>query len=110
MMSVVRPPGDEAVLRAAPETPGCASHAKKWVLAATILGSGIAFLEASVINVALPAIQGALSASVAQLQGIGTAYTIALAALALAGGAAGDRFGKLRLFNWGATSLAAASA
>ena len=109
MLSVVRPPGDEATVRAAPDTPGCASHAKKWVLTATILGSGMAFLEASVINVALPAIQTALSASVPQLQGIGTAYTVALAALALAGGAAGDRFGKRRLFSWGAVGLAAAS-
>jgi len=109
MMSVVRPPGDETSVRAAPETPGCASHAKRWVLIATILGSGTAFLEASVINVALPAIQDAFSASVPQLQGIGTAYTVALAALALAAGAAGDRFGKLRLFVWGASGLALTS-
>lgn len=105
MLSVVRPPGDETLVRAAPDSPGCASHAKRWVLLATILGSGIAFLEASVINVALPAIQSALSASVPQLQGIATAYTVALASLALAAGAAGDRFGKLRLFIWGAAGL-----
>jgi EmrB/QacA subfamily drug resistance transporter len=109
VIGVLRPPGDEAVVRAAPDTPGCASHAKRWVLAATILGSGIAFLEASVINVALPAIQDALAASVPQLQGIATAYTVALASLALAGGAAGDRFGKRRLFVCGAVGLAVAS-
>ncbi len=109
MIGVVRPPGDEAVVRAAPDTPGCASHAKRWVLTATILGSGIAFLEASIINVALPAIQDSLSPSVPQLQGIATAYTVALAALALAGGAAGDRFGKRRLFVGGAIGLAGAS-
>jgi len=109
MMGVVRPPSDEAVVRSAPDMPGCASHAKRWVLTATILGSGSAFLEASVINVALPAIQDALSASVPQLQGIGTAYSLALAALALAAGAAGDRFGKLHLFIWGAFGLALAS-
>ena len=57
MLGVVRPPCDEAIVRAAPETPGCASHAKRWVLVATILGSSVVFLEASVINVALPAIQ-----------------------------------------------------
>jgi EmrB/QacA subfamily drug resistance transporter len=50
-----------------------------------------------------------LSTSVPQLQGIGTAYTLALAALALAGGAAGDRFGKLHLFIWGALGLALTS-
>jgi hypothetical protein len=43
MMSVIRPPADEALVRAAPDTPGCASHAKSWVLVAAILGSGIAF-------------------------------------------------------------------
>ena len=109
MITVARLPGDEAGVRAAPDTPGCSSHAKRWVLLATILGSGMASLEASVINVALPAIQGALSTSVAELQGIATAFTVALAALALAGGAAGDRFGKLRLFVWGAAGLAVAS-
>src|SRR5262245_52885951 len=109
MISLLRPTSDEAAIRAAPETPGCASHAKRWVLLAAILGSGIAFLEASVINVALPSIQGALAASVAELQGIATAYTVALAALTLVSGAAGDRFGKRRLFTWGATGLALAS-
>jgi EmrB/QacA subfamily drug resistance transporter len=109
MMSVVRPPGDEIELHAARDSPGCASRAKRWVLIATILGSGTSFLEASVINVALPSIQDAFSVSVAQLQGIGTAFTLVLAALALAGGAAGDRFGKRRLFLWGALGLALTS-
>src|SRR5262245_8252555 len=109
MISLLRPPSDEASLRAAPDTPGCASHAKRWVLLAAILGSGMAFLEASVINVALPAIQRALAASVAQLQGIATAYTVALASLSLVSGAAGERFGKVKLFTWGATGLALAS-
>ena len=45
MISVVRPPGDAAIIRGAPDTPGCASHAKRWVLIATILGSSVAFLE-----------------------------------------------------------------
>ena len=109
MMSFLRPPCDEVALRAAPDTPGCASHAKRWVLAAAIFGSGIAFLEASVINVALPAIQDALSASVAELQGIASAYTVSLASLTLVSGAAGERFGKLRFFVWGALGLALAS-
>src|SRR5262245_15479495 len=109
MFSLLRPPSDEAALRTAPDTPGCASHAKRWVLSAAILGSGIAFLEASVINVALPAIQDALSPSVGELQGIASAYTLALASLTLVSGAAGDRFGKVRLFVWGAAGLALAS-
>ena len=109
MISLVRPPCDAAVIRAAAETPGCASRAKRWVLIATILGSSIAFLEASVINVALPAIQDALGASVSTMQWIASAYTLLLAALTLVGGGAGDRFGRLRLFRWGTVLLAAAS-
>ena len=63
MLTVVRPPCDAGVLRGAPETPGCAAHARRWVLVVTILGSSVAFLEGSVINVALPAIQRGLGAS-----------------------------------------------
>ena len=50
MMSVVRPPADEALVRTAPTTPGCASYAKRWVLLATTLGSSIAFLEGFYYN------------------------------------------------------------
>ncbi|HXJ33146.1 MAG TPA: MFS transporter [Candidatus Eisenbacteria bacterium] len=109
MISLVRPPCDEGVVRGAPETPGCASHAKRWVLLATILGSSVAFLEASVINVALPAIQTALGASMAGMQWVASAYTLLLAALTLAGGAAGDRFGTRRLFAAGTAILGLAS-
>lgn len=110
MVGVVRPPCDEAIVRSAPETPGCASHAKRWVLLVTIMGSSLAFLEASVINVALPAIQDGLAASASEMQWIATAYTLILAALTLASGAAGDRFGRLRLFQCGIAVLAVASA
>jgi EmrB/QacA subfamily drug resistance transporter len=109
MISVVRPPGDAAIIRGAPETPGCASHAKRWVLIATILGSSVAFLEATIINVALPAIQSAFATTLARMQWIASAYTLFLAALTLVGGAAGDRFGRRRLFLCGTAILAAAS-
>jgi len=69
------------------------SHARRWVLLATILGSSIAFMMASIINVALPAIQETYGATVAQMQWVASAYTVLLAALTLAGGAIGDRFG-----------------
>jgi len=110
MLSLANPPGDTGVLRGAPETPGCASHAKKWVLTATILGSSTAFLQASVVNVALPAIQDGLHASAAEMQWIASIYTLFLAALILAAGSAGDRFGRRRLFVAGLTILAVASA
>jgi MFS family permease len=104
-----RPPGDAAVARAAPETPGCASHARRWVLAATILGSSLAFMMASIINVALPAIQETFGATVAEMQWVASAYTVLLAALTLAGGAVGDRYGRRRMFRAGTIGLALAS-
>jgi len=110
VLTVVRPPCDAGVLRGAPETPGCAAHARRWVLVVTILGSSVAFLEGSIINVALPAIQRALGASVGQMQWIASVYTLLLAALTLAAGSLGDRFGRLRLFALGLAILAVASA
>jgi len=109
MISVVRAPCDAAIIGAAPDTPGCATHAKRWVLIATILGSGVAFLEGTIINIALPAIQATFGASVASMQWIASAYTLLLAALTLVGGAAGDRFGRRRLFLWGTVILGAGS-
>lgn len=109
MIGTERPPGDVTAARVAPETPGCASHARRWVLWSTILGSSLAFMTASVINVALPAIQASLGATVAEMQWVASAYTILLAALTLAGGAAGDRFGRRRMFEVGIVALAAAS-
>ena len=75
----------------------------------TILGSSVAFLEGSIINVALPAIQRGLGASVGQMQWIASVYTLLLAALILAAGSLGDRFGRLRLFVIGLAILAVAS-
>jgi len=109
MIVAERPPGDVAVVREAPETPGCASHARRWVLLATILGSSTAFMMASIINVALPAIQETYGATVAQMQWVASAYTVLLAAMTLAGGAIGDRFGRRRAFQAGAAGLAVAS-
>src|SRR5262245_40709117 len=104
MIVTERPPCDAAgaaAPRAAPDTPGCASYARRWVLAATILGSSLAFMMASVINVALPAIQESLDATVGEMQWVASAYTVLLAALTLAGGALGDRVGRRRAFQAG---------
>ncbi len=109
MILTEHPPGNAAVARTAPDTPGCASHAKQWVLAATILGSSLAFLMASILNVALPAIQETFAATVAEMQWVASAYTVMLAALTLAGGAMGDRYGRRRMFQVGTVGLALAS-
>jgi hypothetical protein len=81
----------------------------RWVLLATVLGSGIAFLDATVVNVALPTIGRELHASVAGLQWIVNGYTLTLASLILIGGSLGDRFGRRRMFLVGIVCFAAAS-
>ena len=81
----------------------------RWVLLATVLGSGIAFLDATVVNVALPSIGTDLNASVAGLQWLLNGYTLTLAALILIGGSLGDRFGRRRIFLVGIVWFAAAS-
>jgi hypothetical protein len=101
MISFGRAPCDEGVIRAAADTPGCAARARPWVLAATILGSSMAFIDGSVVTVALPAIQADLTTSVAGAQWVANAYMLMLGALILAGGAAGDRFGRRRVFALG---------
>lgn len=109
MIGLGRAPCDEGVVRAAPEAAGCAAHAKPWVLAATILGSSMAFIDASVVNVALPRIQSELAASLESAQWVANAYMLMLGALMLVGGAAGDRFGRRRIFALGVALFTAAS-
>jgi EmrB/QacA subfamily drug resistance transporter len=79
------------------------------VLLATVLGSGLAFIDMTVVNVALPRIGLALHASSAGLQWTVNGYTLSLAALVLLGGALGDRFGRRRIFVLGVGWFAAAS-
>jgi EmrB/QacA subfamily drug resistance transporter len=82
----------------------------RWVVAATVLGSSMAFLDATVVNVALPTIGQELHTSLAGLQWIVTSYTLTLAGLILLGGSLGDRFGRRRVFLIGVIWFAVASA
>jgi EmrB/QacA subfamily drug resistance transporter len=84
--------------------------AGRWVLLATVLGSSMAFLDATVVNVALPTIGRSLGASLGGLQWTVTAYTLTLAGLILLGGALGDRLGRRRIFILGVAWFALASA
>jgi sugar phosphate permease len=86
------------------------SAAGRWVLLATVLGSSMALLDSTVVNVALPTIGRNLGASLAGLQWTVTAYTLTLAALILLGGSLGDRFGRRRVFLVGVVWFALASA
>ena len=92
---------DEVVTRSA--RPG-------WILAATILGSGMTFIDSTVVNVVLPVMGGQLQARPAQLQWIVEAYLLLLTSLMLLGGSLGDRYGRRRLFVTGTIVFAAASA
>jgi len=81
----------------------------RWVLFAAVLGSGMAMLDATVVNVALPTLGAELHASLAGLQWTVNGYTLTLAALILLGGALGDRYGRRRIFCIGVAWFATAS-
>ena len=83
--------------------------AARWVIAATVLGSGIAFLDGTIVNVALPAIGRDLKTDVAGLQWTLDAYLVTLTAFLLFGGALGDRFGRRKMFVTGLVLFTIAS-
>ncbi len=87
----------------------CTDKAKPWVLAATILGSSMAMIDGTVVNVALPTLQVSLHANVADVQWIVESYALFLAALILVGGSLGDRFGRRLIFACGVTLFALSS-
>jgi EmrB/QacA subfamily drug resistance transporter len=108
MIGFGRTPCDEGVMRAG-RVGACAAHARPWVLATTILGSAMAFIDGSVVNVALPAIQSDLNATIESAQWVVNGYMLMLGALTLTGGAAADRFGRRRVFAAGVVLFTAAS-
>jgi EmrB/QacA subfamily drug resistance transporter len=81
----------------------------RWVLLATVLGSGMTFIDSTVVNVALPHIGADFHAGAASLQWTVNGYTLSLASLILLGGSLGDRFGRRRVFTVGVAWFAAAS-
>jgi EmrB/QacA subfamily drug resistance transporter len=81
----------------------CPQRDKPWVLASAILGSSLAFIEGSIVNLALPALQSSLQVSSTQLQWVINAYLLALGSGMLIGGSLGDRFGLRRVFALGTT-------
>lgn len=84
--------------------------AGRWIMVATVLGSSVAFLDATVVNIALPAVGDEFDASLGELQWTVNAYALALAALILLGGSLGDRFGRRRIFLVGVVWFAVSSA
>ena len=110
-MSVAhRGPCEEGQVRAAtaPARPLSDSR-KRWILIATVLGSSLTFIDGSALGVALPTIQNDLGAGPAAVQWVSNAYLLTLGALVLIGGAAGDRFGRRKVFLIGVALFALAS-
>jgi MFS family permease len=106
----MKPPCDEAVIRSGDAVTPCAAQARTWILAATILGSSMAFIDGTVVNVALPALQASLHATVVDVQWVIESYGLLLAALILVGGSLGDLFGRRLIFLLGVVIFALASA
>src|SRR5882757_1178275 len=80
-----------------------------WVLVATILGSSMAFIDGTVVNVALPALQSSLGANISQVQWVVESYTLFLAALILLGGSLGDLYSRRKIFATGVILFTVAS-
>ncbi len=82
---------------------------QKWILVATILASGMAFLDGSIVNIALPALQRDLGVTFVDMQWVINAYALTSASLLLLGGALGDRFGQRKVFSLGIATFIVAS-
>src|ERR1700737_455677 len=110
MVGFTRPPCDAGIIRATPAFPAALSEKRKRLpLAATILGSSMAFVDGSVVNIALPAIQPALSGGAGSTEWIVNAYLLLLGALVLVGGSTADLYGRRRIFLLGIAVFTTAS-
>ena len=105
----MKTPCDEAVMRSGAAEVPCRKNAEIWILAATILGSSMAFIDGTVVNVALPALQSSFHATVVDVQWVVESYGLFLAALILVGGSLGDMFGRRLIFLIGVAIFAIAS-
>ena len=109
MFSDSRQPCDDAIVRAGTDVEDCGHSTGRWVLAAAILGSGITFIDGTVVNVALPVLQVQLGANVSSAQWIVESYALMLASFILVGGSLGDRLGRKRVFMAGVALFGIAS-
>jgi EmrB/QacA subfamily drug resistance transporter len=106
---MVKPPCDEGVVLSAAKAGPCDRFRLPWILAATILGSSMAFIDGTVVTVALPVLQNTFHATVADVQWIIESYALFLSSLLLVGGASGDHFGRRRVYLFGIGTFTAAS-
>ena len=109
MPNVIRDPCDEGVILSRKTALPCTEKQSRWILAATILASSMAFIDGTVVNVALPALQKNLQATAIGVQWVVEAYALFLSALLLVGGSLGDHYGRKRVFLMGVSLFALAS-
>ena len=102
-------PCDEGVLVSSHTNAICSPGSAPWILAATILGSSLAFIDGTVVNLALPALQSEFGASVSAMQWVVESYALLLTSFMLVGGSLGDIYGRKRIFIAGVVVFAAAS-
>src|SRR5438094_18427 len=110
MSAFIQEPWDGSIIRSRPATAPCPKSSGHWVLAATTLASSMAFIDGTVVNVALPALQTKLNATIVDVQWVIEAYSLLLAAFLLVGGSLGDHYGRRRVFVVGVALFALASA
>src|SRR5213076_836679 len=109
MLTSIQEPCNESVIRSRFASAPCSKLAGRWVLVATTLASSMAFIDGTVVNVALPALQTNLNATIVDVQWVIEAYSLLLAALLLVGGSLGDHYGRRRIFLIGTALFALAS-
>ncbi len=109
MANFLKPPCDAGVVLSGRGNTPCAPDVGRWVLTATILGSSMAFIDGTVVNITLPILQADLGATATQVQWVVQAYALFLSALILVDGSMGDHLGRRRVFLWGVVLYALAS-
>src|SRR5690242_48322 len=109
MNGAVPSPCDRGVAHGTPGVGDAPPRSRPWILAVTILGSSMVFIDGTVVNVAIPKIQVQFNTSAADVQWAVESYALLLSALLLVGGSLGDRYGRRRVFAIGVWLFAAAS-
>lgn len=109
MRESIRETAERVAGNSVPESRIVSKNTGKWVLVATILGSGMAFIDSTAMNVVLPVLQIELDATIPQVQWIVEAYALFMSSLMLLGGALGDKFGRKRIFALGVVIFSGAS-
>src|SRR5215813_1441052 len=109
MFASIHEPCDESIIDSRLASAPCSKTVGRWVLVATTLASSMAFIDSTVVNVALPALQTNLNATIVDAQWVIEAYSLLLSAFLLVGGSLGDHYGRRRVFLIGVALFAVAS-